>query len=623
MAVDPKNSAEPTINVFVSQLCEEIRTLKSRVNFLESQTIRAPGTEVLSALPSATARALKTLTFNSAGGIEATAPVAGDYAEFAVELGNRLKRDGTQGMLAELELAGNAVQPLGAVPKQQAESISNSAVEQYRGTDSRISKLPPTTYLENFSTTMIAQLADGRLVGWGRAEAGNTGTGQSHATAAGMRPAFCQFSPRIPSGVTVAGFIVGSSDSFVWLSNGWVYHSGLNVRGIGGHGAAGIRRSFTRIQFFVTSALSVVDVQCVGFRTDDQFSAALFRCSNGDVYYAGYTDGGTAGDGSNVVRSLLTPVKVLTVSGAVGATMGGSVLSGRFAWNAVGQCWAWGTDSQGLLGLGAPATTHTPALVPGVLVDKVVTRSSTNSGDQPYGFSLFLLKDGTVRAAGANLYGALGDGTTTNRSNVVTCAGLSNVIDIGAGGGDYHWAWAITSAKELWVWGDNRYGALGVGDVAQRNSPTQPVGWIDEAGTEVTTGAPPFQGKVVKVVTSKTVSGGPVGRAQTVVLDEDGNVWSAGEDRVTAANEAGDTRNSRFKRAQLGAVPPGDKIVDVHYQGHASAGVDMRLFAVTQQGRLLMSGKNDWTLGTAMPNTAGANLGNHNFIFLQPVRLGV
>lgn len=615
MAVDPKNPAEPTISVFVSQLCEELRALKARINFLESQTVRAPGTEVLTALPNATARMNKLLSFDAAGNAVATAPATGDVSEFALEIAARLKRDGSQAMLGELALSGNAVNALGAVPKQQAESISSAAVEQLRGTDLRIAKLPPTTYFDSTYSAMLAQLADGRLIGWGRMVASNVGSGNAHD--GDTRPVFSQFAPRIPTGVTISGFVIGSADSFVWLSNGWVYHAGVNVRGVGGHGDTARRNMFTRVNFFFAAGLSVAEVTMDCHRPDDQFSSALFRCTSGDLYFTGYSVDGGAGDGQVGTRNLLLPVKVLTVAGAVGAASGGDPLSGRHAWNSAGQCWAWGNDYVGHLGLGAPATTHTPAMVPGILVQKVVSRISMNVVSERYGHSLFLLKAGTVKSAGMNLYGELGNGTTANSNVPVNVNTLTNIVDIGIGGGGIGWSWAVTAGKELWQWGANTHGALGIGNIVNQSSPVQPIGWIDEAEVETTTGAPPFQGKVVKVITGKCVSGS-VGAQNTVVLDEDGNVWSAGYNHTAAIgwNLVGSTW--RFKRAALMGVAPGDKIVDIHYQGHASNGAGMRLFALTAQGRLLMSGTNNYALGTAMTAT-----GAHGFVFLQPVKLGV
>ena len=68
--------------------------------------------------------------------------------------------------------------------------------------------------------------------------------------------------------------------------------------------------------------------------------------------------------------------------------------------------------------------------------------------------------DGTVWACGYNIYGQVGDGTTTNRSTAVQISGLSNVVAIGA---NLYSSYAITNAGQLWVWGRNT--GIGVGTV--------------------------------------------------------------------------------------------------------------------------------------------------------------
>lgn len=619
MAVDPKNPAEPTINVYVSQLCEEIRELKRRTNTLESQIIRAPGVELLQALPAAAYRKGKLVSFDPVtGDVLATAPASGTAEDMSLAIAAKLARDGSEAMTGNLRVPGNVTLDLEVPPLQQVRAEALASTELYRGTDLRIAQLPETSMYDNNYSSMMVKLEDGRLVGWGRTSARHLGTGNGQD--ADSRPCFAQFAPRIPSGVTIAGFRIGSADSFVWLSNGWVYHAGANVRGIGGHGDTAVRQMFTRINFFFTGGLSVVDVQPAAHRIDDQYSNALLLCSNGKVYFSGYTDGGTAGNGGVSAGNVLTPSECIGITDAVGISAAHDTLHGQFAWKADGTCYAWGNDYQGLLGLGSPASTHTPAVIPGILVNKVASRAAMNGANARYGHTLFLLKNGTVRAAGYNLYGQLGDGTTTNQSTPVAVSGLSNIVDVGIGGGDIAWSWAVTADKQIWLWGFNGHGGLGVGDTTNRNVPIQPVGWFDEGDNEITAGAPPFQGKVKKVVTSRTVAGGDIGRQQTIILDEDGNVWSAGENRTLTIGWNASGRTARFKRGSIAAVAPGDKIVDIHLQGHASNGADIRMFALTARGKLLGSGQNNYSLMTAMPSTSTSAYAP---VFLQPIRLGV
>jgi len=618
MAVDPKNPLQPDISVYVSDLCEEIRELKRRTNTLESQVVRAPGAELLQALPAAAVRKGKLASFDPVtGDLLATAPASGTPEDMSLAIAAKLARDGSEPMTGNLRVPGNVTLNLEVPPLQQVRTEALASTELYRGTDLRISQLPETSFYDNNYSSMIVKLEDGRLVGWGRTSAWHLGTGNGADT--DSRPCFAQFAPKIPDGVTIAGFRIGSADSYVWLSNGWVYHAGANTRGAGGHGDTAVRQMFTRINFFFAGGFSVVDVQPSANRADDQYSNALFLCTNGKVYFTGYADGGVAGDGLTAPRNILTPTECIGVTDAVGISAAHDVLQCRFAWKADGTCYAWGNDYQGMLGLGGPATNHTPAVIPGILVSKVVSRMSVNNTNTRYGMTLFLLKDGTVRSAGYNNGGQLGDNTTVNKSVPTVVSGLANIVDVGIGGGDLGHCWAVNSAKELYLWGHNTQSALGQGNTTNLLVPTKPVGWMDEADTITAAGDAPFQGKVKKVVSAKTFAGG-VGSQALVVLDDDGNVWASGMNIFNVAGWNTLAVIARFKRCPLGAVAPGDKIVDIHGQGHASNGAGHRAFALTEKGRLLGSGQNNFSLMTAMHSTSA---GLYAPVFLQPIRLGV
>ena len=76
------------------------------------------------------------------------------------------------------------------------------------------------------------------------------------------------------------------------------------------------------------------------------------------------------------------------------------------------------------------------------------------------GHSVAVLADGTVRAAGYNPNGQLGDGNTNRqRSGAwLQSSGLTDVVAVGAGDDHSH---AIKSDGTLWGWGQNNQGQLG------------------------------------------------------------------------------------------------------------------------------------------------------------------
>ena len=82
---------------------------------------------------------------------------------------------------------------------------------------------------------------------------------------------------------------------------------------------------------------------------------------------------------------------------------------------------------------------------------------------------------GGAWAWGQNVYGQLGDGTTTQRNAPVRVGGLSSGVQDIAGG--YYHSLAlktdVTGESTVWAWGNNAYGQLGDGTTTQRNTPVQ------------------------------------------------------------------------------------------------------------------------------------------------------
>jgi alpha-tubulin suppressor-like RCC1 family protein len=87
------------------------------------------------------------------------------------------------------------------------------------------------------------------------------------------------------------------------------------------------------------------------------------------------------------------------------------------------------------------------------------------------GFHSYALKnDGTVWAWGWNLYGMLGNGTTTDSYTPVQVSGLTGITAIA---GEYLHAIALKNDGTLWAWGPNNFGQLGDGTTTERHSPVQ------------------------------------------------------------------------------------------------------------------------------------------------------
>lgn len=143
---------------------------------------------------------------------------------------------------------------------------------------------------------------------------------------------------------------------------------------------------------------------------------------------------------------------------------------------------AWGDNSEGELGDGT--TTFRRAMA--TPVSGLVDVSAVAAG---VWHSLAVLRDGTVQAWGANQFGQLGDGTTTDRSTAVAVPGLTDVVAVavsgfrGTDGRDdnisYAHSLALLRGGTVMAWGSNNDGQLGDGTTTDRPVPTPVVGLRD------------------------------------------------------------------------------------------------------------------------------------------------
>src|SRR5271165_576227 len=121
--------------------------------------------------------------------------------------------------------------------------------------------------------------------------------------------------------------------------------------------------------------------------------------------------------------------------------------------------------------------------------------------------SLILKDDGTVWASGDNSAGELGNGTTTSSSTPVQVLAplgqsgfLQNIIAVAA---DANESFAVDNQGNVWAWGANTNGQLGVGNTVNESLPTRVSGV--SGAVAVTTG-----------------------QSHTIVLRNDGTVWGWG-----------------------------------------------------------------------------------------------
>jgi ELWxxDGT repeat protein len=221
--------------------------------------------------------------------------------------------------------------------------------------------------------------------------------------------------------------------------------------------------------------------------------------SDGTVWAWGANYASQLGDGTTTDRH--APVAVTGLSGVVAIASG--CYYHTIALKSDGTVWTWGGNYSGELGDGTTTNRSTPVQVKlqgGSPLGGIVAIAGGSD------HTLALKSDGTVWAWGLNLYGQLGDGTTTERHNPVAVSGLSGIIAIASG--ENH-SLAIKSDGTVWAWGYNAYGGLGDGTTTNRSAPVQ---------VKLQDGSTPLGGVA-------SVSGGP---ECSVACKTDGTVWAWG-----------------------------------------------------------------------------------------------
>jgi len=160
-----------------------------------------------------------------------------------------------------------------------------------------------------------------------------------------------------------------------------------------------------------------------------------------------------------------------------------------------GTVWAWGLNVWGQLGDGTTTNHRTPVQVSGL------TRVTAIAAGMSH--TVALKSDGTVWAWGANSFGQLGNGTTTNSRVPVKVSGLSDVSSIAVG--EVH---NIVLKKDgtVWTWGSNSCGELGNGTEGLLSNKTTPI----------------------QVPNLTDVLAIAAGGAHSVVLKNNGKVWAWG-----------------------------------------------------------------------------------------------
>jgi alpha-tubulin suppressor-like RCC1 family protein len=204
-------------------------------------------------------------------------------------------------------------------------------------------------------------------------------------------------------------------------------------------------------------------------QTGIRYNCALL--ATGTIECWGDNGFGQLGNGST--EDSPVPVKVSGISNAVAISTGGFHACALLA---TGSVMCWGRNRGGSLGDGSVADRHVPVEVRGI----------TNAAGVGAGFiqdeTCAVLTSGRVYCWGSNGSGQLGNGTHTKSALPVRVRGVTNAIQVSAGGSH---VCAVLATGGIDCWGSNDAGQLGNGTTRAAALPMRVTGIADARAVSV------------------------------------------------------------------------------------------------------------------------------------------
>jgi uncharacterized protein YjdB len=304
-----------------------------------------------------------------------------------------------------------------------------------------------------------ALTAGGAAYCWGRGESGQLGVpspATSCATDGGAFPC---------SKIPVA---VGGGRVFDQLAGGGAHTCGLTGDGSaycwGDNGSGQLGDNSTTDR--TTPVAVATGLKFASIDAGAQHTCAL--TGSGSAYCWGRNDRGQLGDGTTTSRSV--PV---AVTGSLSLRMiaaGGFDVGQTCALTNAGDAYCWGNNERGQLGLGTSdvAAHAAPAPVSGGLTFTVLTAGLGRH-------TCALTATGAAYCWGENSFGALGDGSSTDRPVPTPVSGEVDFAQVMAGGFIGHTC-GLTGSGAAHCWGDNEVGQVGDGSTTDRLEPVAVAG---------------------------------------------------------------------------------------------------------------------------------------------------
>lgn len=397
------------------------------------------------------------------------------------------------------------------------------------------------------------------ILGFCQHAAPDFGNGRSHTTS--FRPVIFESDPG-----TITKVVLSRTSGYVLTSAGKVWSWGNNSYGQLGHGDTTARKVAKKI--VALDSLNITDVVAATTAFGTLYDSIWFVTSTGTVYGCGSNAHGQLGDSSTTQRN--SPVQCGAISGITQLSIGDCGSTPHvIALKSDGTIYTWGACHQGQLGQGNTTQLAAPTVVSGQTgIDFVKAMGSTNSS------TTFIADGNVLKACGHNMWGGLGDASTTQRNSFVTVTlpgSPGNVAEISGTAG-----WGFTLVRDvlgtLYVTGRNGKGQLGQGNTTDRNTFT----------------AISFAGGVTATKLAATNVDSDCGTS--IVLGSDGNLYACGNNNDGILGQGDNTDRSSFVR--LLRPQDSDPIVDFRVVASSTALAFDRsgILALTSSGQLLGCG---------------------------------
>jgi alpha-tubulin suppressor-like RCC1 family protein len=226
---------------------------------------------------------------------------------------------------------------------------------------------------------------------------------------------------------------------------------------------------------------------------------SCFLKTNGEVWCAGYNTYGQLGDGSNSERHVPTKVYGLDPNDPVVSISVSPYVYGRdcvdhtVALTAGGNVYSWGYNGYGQLGLGTTVDHNSAQLM------TLIPQGGVNDV-RAGNLSTIVIRAGVTYSFGYNDYGKLGNGQSSSYfTSLQEVAGFSNVATAVEAGG--YTSYGILNGK-LFSWGYGGYGEIGNGQTTASNSAPIAVPGFDSNTVEVGGGGFQFSCAIKQNTTS-------------------------------------------------------------------------------------------------------------------------